>query len=241
MDARPSFPTGTTTPNRCQYWESITGDAGWAGRLLETAMQGDSHLYVQYELGTDVLRLIAEAMALLPHATRWQTTFSSFYAKLPPGVECQWRFVPNHPDIDLLKSVSAASVLDLTRLRGQVAASIYAAAAREGTAIEVSSFARPTATRLTDQMRLNADQNDVEYDEDDAFELEAALPPSHANRSRPPSAPTIPRSRSDDINEPQYRRPLWQPLAIGAAVILITAMLVMAGTLGFRKLCEAKH
>ena len=44
-----------------------------------------------YPPGTDVLSLLAESLALLPPECRWDVTFSSYYTRLPAGVDCQWR------------------------------------------------------------------------------------------------------------------------------------------------------
>ena len=41
----------------------------------------------------DPLPLLAESLALLPPDRRWTVTFSTYFNKLPPGVECQWRCV----------------------------------------------------------------------------------------------------------------------------------------------------
>ena len=62
--------------------------------LAETATGGTSRVTaIVFRPGTDTLSLVAEALALLPLPLRWQVTFSTYFTKLPPEVECQWRFV----------------------------------------------------------------------------------------------------------------------------------------------------
>lgn len=83
-------------PRRCDAWKSLTGDAGWAGVLAENSeVSGsmDANL-IFAPPGENLLSLVEEAQLLLPPSKRWGATFSTFYSKLPPGVECHWRFIP---------------------------------------------------------------------------------------------------------------------------------------------------
>ncbi|MFO0899989.1 MAG: hypothetical protein U0836_21360 [Pirellulales bacterium] len=83
-DERPEGP--------CTAWEARLGDAGWAGVLAETAAVGRSAVLL-FEPGMEVLPLFVESLSLLPPAQRWTVTFSTFFTRLPPGVNCQWRAV----------------------------------------------------------------------------------------------------------------------------------------------------
>lgn len=83
-DERPAGP--------CTAWEAQLGDAGWAGVLAETAAVGRPAVLL-FEPGMEVLPLFVEALSLLPPAQRWTVTFSTFFTRLPPGVNCQWRAV----------------------------------------------------------------------------------------------------------------------------------------------------
>ncbi len=87
-------PSFAAAPAACRHWQQVAGDAGWAGVLAETATVPKSRVTaVIFPPGTDTISLVAEALALLPPPLRWQVTFSTYFTKLPPEVECQWRFV----------------------------------------------------------------------------------------------------------------------------------------------------
>jgi len=87
-------PSGSNAPAVCNAWQQLTDDAGWGGTLAETALpDGRRQAVVVFAPGVDILPLVAESLALLPPALRWDVTFSTYFTKLPPGVECKWRFV----------------------------------------------------------------------------------------------------------------------------------------------------
>ena len=93
------LPVGTLDPAPCQNWKTAMGDAGWAGLLAETIIDRSKNgAYLIYEPGMDLLPLILEAQALLTPAQRWQATFSTFYTKFPPYIDCCWRCVPEGID-----------------------------------------------------------------------------------------------------------------------------------------------
>ncbi len=78
----------------CRAWQQITGDAGWGGALAETASPGASRpAVIIFRPGIDPLPLLAESLALLPPESRWNVSFCTYFNKLPPGLECQWRCV----------------------------------------------------------------------------------------------------------------------------------------------------
>lgn len=86
------IPIGEDTSRVCSAWESVAGDAGWAGVLAQTAVSDTSNIaYIIYVPGTDVLSLIREAMTLLPLRQRWLTTFCTYFTELPAGLTCTWR------------------------------------------------------------------------------------------------------------------------------------------------------
>ena len=107
----------------CSAWQEAAGDAGWAGVLAETALDDESPLVsVIVRADQSTLRLVVEANGLLPESRRWDVTFSTFFTRLPAGVECQWRFLldgtpeartarrnPHNTVIDLCRSLPAAT------------------------------------------------------------------------------------------------------------------------------------
>lgn len=117
-----SIPHGATPPTMprpltiCSAWESVCKDAGWAGYLAELTLQNPSRsTTLIYAPGCDVLPLVVEALSLLPADRQWRTTFSTFFTKLPAGVECQWRFVlDGTPAADQARRNLQSPPIDLT-------------------------------------------------------------------------------------------------------------------------------
>ncbi len=78
---------------RCDAWEQLTGDAGWAGVIVNSAMlDSTAPCSVVYPKGTDVLQLIHEALLLIPPELRWRVTFSTYFMEPFAGLRCAWRF-----------------------------------------------------------------------------------------------------------------------------------------------------
>jgi hypothetical protein len=116
-------------PAVARYWQTVTGDAGWAGWVLERWQANpDGEVVFIVAPGDPVLELVQECVALLPTAARWRFTFSTYTTKLPPDVECHLRFaVAGTPE------AQARNAVDLRSLRGQSPpASPFVDAARQG-------------------------------------------------------------------------------------------------------------
>jgi len=141
---RPIPPLGAQ-PAVCAYWQQVTGDAGWGGVLAQTGagptVQPASLIY---PLGCDVLRLLDEALALLPAALRWKVTFCTYYTKFPPGVDCHWKCaVQGSPEEAALRR-GRGLILDLTKPLGSAGSGAWPDAGRTGTPPAISA-AVPTA------------------------------------------------------------------------------------------------
>ena len=92
----PTLPNGNLSPQVCSTWQRLAGDAGWGGVVAEAFRQvRGKPLFVVYPLEqqSQLLQLLVEATALLPPEQRWQATFSTYAAQLPPDVSCQVRCV----------------------------------------------------------------------------------------------------------------------------------------------------
>ena len=88
----PVNPPENTGP--CQAWNEATGDAGWAGVIAEHLLsEREKPISIIFPLGMDALRLTTEVLSLLPVDRRWGVTFSTYFTKLPAGLQCQLRFV----------------------------------------------------------------------------------------------------------------------------------------------------
>jgi hypothetical protein len=151
LPAGPVVPSGETGPQICRGWQQIAGDAGWGGVLAETAV-GPKHrqAVVIVPPGMDVLPLLAESLALLPPPLRWQVSFSTYFTKLPPGVDCQWRCVIDGTPEAVAARRAAASVLvlDLCRPLGAAVGGDYVDAARTGKPCVTTPTVRPPSAAL---------------------------------------------------------------------------------------------
>lgn len=85
-------PLSDSGPTR-QHWESASSDPNWCDYLIQNVRQRKP-VYVVYPIGTEVLPLIADAQSLLPSDERWHMTFSTYFTRVPPGVECLVRCIP---------------------------------------------------------------------------------------------------------------------------------------------------
>ena len=89
---RRPIPQGQLNAGICSAWKAAMGDAGWAGVLAEHALKSNQEeAYLIYRPGTDVLDLFIEAQGLLSPEQRWATTFSTYFTKLPPRIDCRSR------------------------------------------------------------------------------------------------------------------------------------------------------
>ncbi|MBR0237360.1 MAG: cell envelope integrity protein TolA [Thermoguttaceae bacterium] len=145
------IPRQLASARPCMAWGQAAGDPGWAGELAKTAWTG-KYACIVYKPGMNVLALIKEAMALLPPDRRWKTTFSTYYSKLPTGIDCQWRcVVAGTPEAaQAIAEVGSGLVIDLSN--GTLAPapdSPAVAAARAGRTIPAPAGATTvtTATR----------------------------------------------------------------------------------------------
>lgn len=129
------LPGKYSKPSPCSYWQKVTGDAGWAGELIESC-QMNKIVYLIVKPSTPVMGLIHQAISLLPADQQWQYTFCTFYRQMPPNVDCQIRCVmQNSPEIELTRQSSNNVLIDLTKPLGK-SLSHWAENARTGTLIE---------------------------------------------------------------------------------------------------------
>jgi len=129
-----AIPSAEVRPAVCQTWKAMTGDAGWAGVLAATAAAGaNQQAVIVFRPGMDLLPLLAEAVALLPPADRWGVTFTTYFTRLPPGVNCNWRCVlADSPEALAATRTPHAVVIDLCRPLGHAPASALVESARTG-------------------------------------------------------------------------------------------------------------
>ncbi len=125
-------PRGEHPAQVCAAWQRLTGDAGWAGVLAQTA-ETKRDAYLLFSPGMDLMPLMVEALSLLPPARRWEVSFSTYVTRLPPGVECRWRcIVADSDEAIAARRAPGATVIDLTQPLGPAPAGPLVTAARTG-------------------------------------------------------------------------------------------------------------
>jgi hypothetical protein len=140
-------PSGDCLATSCRTWQRIMDDAGWGGALAETASPGASRPAVLvFQPGIDPLPLLAEALALLPPEIRWNVSFSTYFNKLPPGLDCQWRCVLDEsPEAIASQRLPDALLIDLTKPRKLADDSALVETARTAAAPGDASRANPVS------------------------------------------------------------------------------------------------
>jgi hypothetical protein len=132
----------------CREWERITGDAGWGGHLADIFIKSPTKpVCILFAPGQHLLPLLAETIALLPHAARWNVTFNTYFTSMPTSATCAWRCcLANTPAAQIgLRYAASGIVLDLTdrnRL-GKVPDGPYVTLARTG--LPPAGLLRPAA------------------------------------------------------------------------------------------------
>ena len=111
------------------------GDSGWAGQLAYAFLSRPRvPVYLVYEPGMPVLKLLLEASALLPVERRWHVTFNTYYSTLPAGTTCCWRCcVPDNPCIAEARRDRRTLVIDLRQQAECTADNSLVHCARDGT------------------------------------------------------------------------------------------------------------
>lgn len=104
-DAKPVFreqsqsPRPTLQASRCRLsfnrWMEHTGDAGWAGVLIDAFAAGQTIALIvprDRDWSEILVKLYDEALQLLPANQRWQVGFSTYWTgAMPTGLKCHWR------------------------------------------------------------------------------------------------------------------------------------------------------
>jgi len=105
LESPPSLPPEPegAEPLGALTWQQLTGDAGWAGELAQSCLLHPREpVYIVAPPDVDMLRLFAEALALLPVRKRWQVSFNTYFNTAPAGASCLWRGCV--PDAECLRS-----------------------------------------------------------------------------------------------------------------------------------------
>jgi hypothetical protein len=219
--------TGTAKqPSPCKTWQSVTGDAGWSGDVIEAAKQNRT-VYLIVDSTTPAFDLIDELLALLPLEQQWKFTFSTFFTKLPPQMDCRVRcIIKDSAEVALARRSPANLVLDLTTDLG-TSTSKLADAARSGFLIgaPINTKSAPTIASSGDPIAL---QTSVE--DDSGQELVLSPSTIHSPKKEPPRIKG-PRSKIRlEPNPPKIakRSSAW---VWGTVGLILLTLLVVAATL----------
>lgn len=196
-------------------WEAYTGDAGWAGTLVERYLQApDRPVYIIFDplQHHDVLSLLAEAALLLPPADRWQLTFNTYFTTLPAGISCAWRFcVPNADALREARRSPGTLIIDLTQKMPAAPAGKWQNLARSAIVPpdpKAAVLPTPAGNDPADQLRATAPKATA-----DATKLKATA-------ARPAASGTSARA-SAPYQAPVSKRRLLVPAVIGAMILLL--------------------
>jgi hypothetical protein len=130
-----TVPQGDRKPGLARAWQSLTGDGGWAGVLVEAFLADPRRtVFLVFRPGMNLLPLFEEALALLPALRRWDVDFSTYFSQLPQGVTCAWRGVLEGSDeAKNARRLPSALFLDLCHGLGLAEGSALVHLARTGT------------------------------------------------------------------------------------------------------------
>lgn len=144
LPAGPPVPQGGQRASVCHQWAKLTGDAGWAGVLVEAFLrEPEKAAYVLVPPGVDPLPLLAEALALLPEPKRWEVTFSTHHTRLPDEATCVWRCVPRGSAAARAAQRADVLVIDLAGMGPAATGGPFVELARTGR--DVDTIPMPTA------------------------------------------------------------------------------------------------
>jgi hypothetical protein len=200
-------PKGNVTHGVCRTWQDLTGDSGWAGVVAEATLADPNRpVYLISDLGSDALALFAEAMALLPQEYRWAVLFSTYYATVPQGMTCHWRWlVRGSAEVKAAQKIPNALVLDLNPGMGQAEGGGLVEAARTGQT--PPQLALPKAVKAA---AVHGWPDDL--DSDESARRGGALSPGRRAQTAnaPPPVPASPwGGQSTSIGRPVYGKSGW--------------------------------
>lgn len=223
-------PSGMLAPTVCRAWQQVTGDAGWAGVLAQNAVQGNRPAHIIFKPGTDLLPLVVEAQSLMPLSKRWDVSFCTYFTRLPPAVDCQWRFVvAGSPEAKLASGLRGDLVIDLTAALSSPPPGPLVDAARTGVV--------PAEARLVEVATRNSPVPGTTRQPprpEPGYQLEpAAPPPPHAVGPRSSwsgGPPAVPPPLPSDWNKSRAHKKTWLSRALFTMAACVA--LVLAAGLG---------
>lgn len=230
--APPALPTPTSQPEVCQRWKSAAGDPGWAGVLVERALNKET-TWVIAPAGTDILGLFAEALALAGPAQRWQIPFTTYSLNRNEG---RWLgTLAGTPEADAARKQPRALVVDLANPGLPPSAGPYVQAAR-------GLAPPPWAKTARVQDRQPVAQQSVTVPQTYASSGHSIATTARPDVSPPPilmqsGVPPVLKQWPGSIPEPS------RPWYASPMLFCVTggAVLLGAGTIGYRSLTSSRR
>ncbi len=248
------LPSPKPSSVRLEEWERATGDSGWAGVLAATACTGQPVCLI-VSSKHNALRLYQEALDLVPVDRRWNATFSTYYTKTSPGVQCQWKAaLQGSPEESTLRSIKNALLVDLTRPEKLPSADAIAKTELETKFIAAARSNRPAPPLEPFASTL---ARDPESRDCGKARSDFAAPPPPPERPTPPAppemepvvAPPLPTSspavflterfgkrnggrKRNGGSAAAKRRLLWLSLGAFSALVAVSASLVVMACFG---------
>jgi hypothetical protein len=184
-------------PAKCVAWESIGGDAGWAGMLVDLTLKGVS-TWIIVPADVDPVGLLVEAMALMEPSKRWAVSFTT-HAMSDAGFA--WKVaVEGSAEAKVAREQNAATVIDLTRPAAACDDRPYVQAAR---GLGEVPWKKSTATK---PVNPGAPRSPVRFSVEshegtvgDRHHPETAAPPTALRPTPPPLLKPPPVVRPPDV------------------------------------------
>lgn len=221
----------------CHRWQTLAGDAGWGGVVAEHLKQSPSKpLTIIYPLGTDVIDLVAESLALLPPTARWEATFSTFFTSLPAGTSCTLRAVlADTPEADKLIRDPREKIINLTGKLDRAAGGPLVSAARDGSLVHEESKAtrprrQPNQPPVAAKETPKEDSDDFfDVTEDDIFGDAKLGPPVHRQPKRPEKQPRSAPTRSNRETARETGRTFTLGAIVVGVILAVVTLLAVTG------------
>ncbi len=107
------LPQNNVEPKICTHWKNIAGDAGWGGCLAASGEAGIPAC-LSVNLAQNLLPLFQESILLLPVFKRWNVSFTTFFTKYPPNIQCLWKGVlAGTPEEGFTRAIPNSLILNL--------------------------------------------------------------------------------------------------------------------------------
>jgi GTPase-associated protein 1, N-terminal domain type 2/GTPase-associated protein 1, middle domain len=194
LPAGRKVPAGEPAPGPCRAWERVTGDAGWAGALLQATFgKHGQAVYCLYPPGIGLLPLLAEAISLVPPEQRWQVSFHTYFTGIAPGISCLWRGIPDGTaDAEKVRRQNAGAVFDISKLQGPAPTGAHVEQARTGVRQLVTTGGEPEFGRFENPVFQDLPGTETASD---YMALRDEELPARVGNAIPRTPPVVPAAR----------------------------------------------